>query len=876
MTIESLQDPQQTLNADVTADLAARAGCSPGNVAVAVVGGYSVPWVAVRKGTASGASAVVTGTGVDWVSFAPQPVTFGAVSSLVVGGSNVNGSATTAARSDHVHALPAFGSTSGTFCQGNDSRLSDQRTANAWAYNGGTISISGATGPTNGQIPSYNSGSNSIVWVNQTAVVDATASTKGVVQLQGDIGGSASSLTVVRINGSTVPAGGALTTGHVLQVTGVAALGYGFVANANVSTTAAIAVSKLATGTTNYLLTSNGTTNLFSAMTAAMHGQQSDGALHGAASLSTNGFMSSTDKTRADALYAATILTLTNVSSGLPNSYQVGVNATQSNNAMVFGGVAANLADVSVHTVSNSYDGVVTRITAANTVLLSSGGTSAAWGKVTDAYFSGTLSWAKQEHQTTLSGYGITDAVPSSRTLTTTTPLRIGGGNSADLSANRTLSILSASGSNDGSMSSAHYTKLDGLVQAQWIARDLSTNVVDLRKPVAVAGGTGVNLWWDSVAQEVLVQTSFTPPSGTNGKLAKFSGSSTLVDSRIYESGASVAIGSTTADADLAIRGSSGNTQLRLYDTGSEFANWELVSSPISTTGGLFWLYNSKNSAIPFAVRETGYVGINTTDPGSDLDVNGTIRMRGGSPNTGKLLMAQGPLGTAIWTSELSNLTGLTFSASAVGPTITQAGTSEAASNLYIIAQSTTDPMRPGGALWLQAGTGPASTSGNVASGEAGTVQILADGSVGVAAFGKDMMNLKAPLLMHGVASVTAGQESHVLSRLGGFGMFEDVRWFNRSTSAAIPFYLEVPTGMNGSWFATWTIWASNLETMDIRCGSYSRVGGTLTGLAQFDVFNQSGLGYALTVNGDNMRIRITPPTVNPIKWLVRANVVCF
>lgn len=60
---------------------------------------------------------------------------------------------------------------------------------------------------------------------------------------------------------------------------------------------------------------------------------------------------------------------------------------------------------------------------------------------------------------TTLSGYGITDAVPSSRIIATTAPLT-GGGN---LSADRTLAISAASGSAAGSMSAADFTKLANL-----------------------------------------------------------------------------------------------------------------------------------------------------------------------------------------------------------------------------------------------------------------------------------------------------------------------------------------------------------------------------------------------------------------------------
>lgn len=50
-------------------------------------------------------------------------VAFAAPSTLVVGGSNTQGVSTSSARADHVHALPAFGTTAGTFAQGNDARF---------------------------------------------------------------------------------------------------------------------------------------------------------------------------------------------------------------------------------------------------------------------------------------------------------------------------------------------------------------------------------------------------------------------------------------------------------------------------------------------------------------------------------------------------------------------------------------------------------------------------------------------------------------------------------------------------------------------------------------------------------------------------------
>lgn len=60
-------------------------------------------------------------------------VTTAAAGAATPGDSVAEGSATSLARSDHRHSLPAFGTGAGTFCQGNDSRLSDARTPTAHA-----------------------------------------------------------------------------------------------------------------------------------------------------------------------------------------------------------------------------------------------------------------------------------------------------------------------------------------------------------------------------------------------------------------------------------------------------------------------------------------------------------------------------------------------------------------------------------------------------------------------------------------------------------------------------------------------------------------------------------------------------------------------
>jgi len=68
-------------------------------------------------------------------------ISTGIAAAQVPGDSAIEGSATSLARSDHKHSLPAFGATTGTFCQGDDSRLSDARTPTAHAAshkNGGS------------------------------------------------------------------------------------------------------------------------------------------------------------------------------------------------------------------------------------------------------------------------------------------------------------------------------------------------------------------------------------------------------------------------------------------------------------------------------------------------------------------------------------------------------------------------------------------------------------------------------------------------------------------------------------------------------------------------------------------------------------------
>jgi len=74
--------------------------------------------VAVDSGTAALGSATVAARGDH-----KHSVSTNIPSTLVVGGSNVQGTNASLTRSDHVHALPAFGVNVGQFCEGSDPRL---------------------------------------------------------------------------------------------------------------------------------------------------------------------------------------------------------------------------------------------------------------------------------------------------------------------------------------------------------------------------------------------------------------------------------------------------------------------------------------------------------------------------------------------------------------------------------------------------------------------------------------------------------------------------------------------------------------------------------------------------------------------------------
>jgi len=86
------------------------------------------------------------------------------------GTANAEGVSASLARADHTHAVPAYGTVVSTICQGNDSRLSDDRTASGLRTATTVVSVSTATAPSAGQVLQASS-STSAAWATPATVV---------------------------------------------------------------------------------------------------------------------------------------------------------------------------------------------------------------------------------------------------------------------------------------------------------------------------------------------------------------------------------------------------------------------------------------------------------------------------------------------------------------------------------------------------------------------------------------------------------------------------------------------------------------------------------------------------------------------------------
>jgi hypothetical protein len=256
---------------------------------------------------------------------------------------------------------------------------------------------------------------------------------------------------------------------------------------------------------------------------------------------------------------------------------------------------------------------------------------------------------------TTLAGYGITDGVSTSRTISTTGPLTGGGA----LSSNLTLAISAATESAAGSMSASDKTKLDGLTisgTANYITKFTGANsvgnsvMVDLNNGYAVQIGPSQHGHAFTAAggyKHITLGTSYfdgtnyvTPGVGTNAIseiitdtngiafiALPSTSASTRTDSpatflglerfRVNNGGITVQVDDSTGlsaidNGQLIIRGAT-NTAYRLALAFDTSLNVGMIQAGVSGIGELPLSLNPKGSN----------VGIGTAIPRNQLSVVG-------------------------------------------------------------------------------------------------------------------------------------------------------------------------------------------------------------------------------------------------------------
>jgi len=176
------------------------------------------------------------------------------------------------------------------------------------ANNAVTVDKISAGGAANGQVLSYD-GTN-LVWTTNTpggSISDASVTTKGVIQLAGDLSGTAAAPTVAKVNGITIS--GTPSANQVLTASGSTAASWSAPATAPVTSvsgkTGAVTLTKTDVGLANIDNTSDANKPVSSAVATALATKAASAHAHTVGDITATGAASSTTFLRGDGSWQA-------------------------------------------------------------------------------------------------------------------------------------------------------------------------------------------------------------------------------------------------------------------------------------------------------------------------------------------------------------------------------------------------------------------------------------------------------------------------------------------------------------------------------------------------------------------------------------------